>query len=566
MKRILLLLILYGTSTSYAQLTGQNDRKYHEAVGLYNQGRYEQAMERLRPLTSSRSDEAIVPYAHYYYALAAHKLNKYQESNLMLRQLLSRYGTWERKDEAYYLLGANSLSLGQLNEGLDYLKVIGDANLGKDVQGLKQFHLAQVKDLPRLKVLQKEFPSDRVVAEALVSLIQKVSTDKADLELSDRLTNRFNIDQAQSTQPADRSSVKSEPKASNKWEKGYFNVSVLLPFRLEEFHTAKRTRSNQYAYDFYEGMQLARQQLKNEGVLINLYAYDISNEEDRMLNLLNNALFRQSDLIMGPLYPKTYALTAQFSAENNVLMVNPLATDGTLLEGSPYAYLAHPSISYQMQQAAQLARSLTPRLAAAIYYGSTPKDSAMANAYEREVLSKGGKVLQKVMIGSQPEAINTKMSFFQNEKPTHLLLASTDARAGAAFMSVLDGRELDNVPVIATASSFDFQRSRPHSYGNRLHLIETDYVDISKESIRRFQKQYFEATNTLPSVYSYQGYDQLLFFGRMVAKYKDKLPDGLGIRRYDEDYLLSGFDFTKARENQITPILKYNDARWVPIR
>ena len=133
-------------------------------------------------------------------------------------------------------------------------------------------------------------------------------------------------------------------------------------------------------------------------------------------------------------------------------------------------------------------------------------------------------------------------------------------------MEVATGRKLTTTPVIATSTSFNLQQSRLARFGSRLYLIDTDPVDRDKETIRQFQKNYFSKTNTFPSVYSYQGYDQLLFFARMLYKYKDKLSDGLQSRKYgEEEYLLAGFDYTKANENQIMPVLKYNGSKWIPV-
>ncbi|GAB3171291.1 ABC transporter substrate-binding protein [Telluribacter humicola] len=566
MKKILLLLILwglYGTSISNAQLFDQSEKKYREAVSYFKQGRYEQAMSRFSPLTT-QTNSAYGPYSHYYYALAAYRLKKYNDGYLMLRQLLSRYPNWEKTDDAYYLMGALNMAMGNYDKGLENLQLINDPALNKDVQGLKQQYLAQIKDLNLLKNLQRQYPTDKEVAVALVRLIQKTSTDRADLELSDRLTNRFGGDVATvSNTPPSRT---PGPKTTRNWDKGFYNVAVMLPFRLEEYQSSRRSRSNQFAYDYYQGMLLARKQLKDEGILINLQSYDISNEEAAMRDLVNNNQFRQSDLLIGPLYPKTYEIASQFATDQDVVLFNPLSTDGSLLSNSNNTYLARPSVEYQMKQAAQLASRLNPRLLAAIYYGGSAKDSAMAAAYAEEMKTRGGKVLEMVRINDQKDYIDSRMSQFVNEQPTHIILASTDPQTGPALFSVLNSRKLNAVPVIATGTSFDFQKSRPHNYGGRLYLIETDYIDLFKEGVRNFRLSYYEQTETLPSVYSYLGYDQMLFLGRMMAQYKDRLAEGLKRRQQEEGYLLSGFDFTKSRENQIPPILRHEGSRWVPVR
>ncbi|WP_165933472.1 ABC transporter substrate-binding protein [Arundinibacter roseus] len=565
-KYVLIILLMITAQAGHAQLFEQTERKFKEGVNLYNQGKYQLAMEAMSSLTTANADPGFSPVAHYYHALSAHKLKKFNESNLMLKQLLTRFSTWNHKDEAYYLLGANYFSLSDYRAGLDFLNRVGDPALGKDIQGLKQHYLANLTDIQQLKTLNAEFRNDRIVAEMLVAAIQSKSTNKADLELSDRLTNQFGI-QATADSPKRETKKSTTPNPNDrKWTKGFYNVAVLFPYRLEDARASKRNLPNQFAYDYFEGMQLARQRLKSEGVLVNIQAYDVSNEEDKVLEMLNNGLFRQSDLIFGPLYSKTFDLISAYANENAIPLINPLATDGSLLQSGESIFLAHPSIDLQISETLKLAKAKDRSLSAAIYYGTSPKDSLMAATYRRNLLSSGGKVVEIKKVSGGAAEINARVSLFEGAKPSHIVLFSNDAKSGPGLMNVVAGRKLTDIPVFAVANSFDFNRFRPSGYGGKLYLIEPDFIELTKESIREFQKTYYDKTNTLPSVYSYQGYDQLLFFGRMIAKYNERVQTGITMRKYDEDYLLSGFDYTKSRENSVSCILHYEDSRWVPVQ
>ncbi len=562
--KILIVVAICLTTSVQAQMFDQAERKFKEGVSVYNLGQYDLAMQTFAEITSRYATTEFAPLAHYYYGLSANKLKKYKESNLMINQLLTRFPRWEQRDEAYYLLGVNYLALEEYNRGLDYLNRIGDSDFGKDIQGVKQFYIQNINSIPILKSLNTTHPNDRIIAQALVMQIQAKSSNKAELELSDQLTNQFGIEGVK-----EEKAVQPEPASpapyEKKWTKGYYNVAVLFPYRLADFRSSKRNLSNQYAYDYFAGLQIARQTLQAEGVLVNIQAYDVGNEESVVLNMMNNTFFRQTDLIFGPLYSKPFELVSSFATLNNIVMVNPLATDGSLLSNGEWVYLAHPSIQSQTQEIIKLAKNISRVPVAAIYYGSTTKDSTMAFTYRDELIKVGGKVLEMKELKGEADVMNSRVSQFVAEKPTHFVLFSTDTKAGRAFMNVLAGRNLNTLPVIASANSFDFYRSRPGGYGRNLYLIETDYVDLMKDSIKEFQVKYYNKTNTLPSVYSYQGYDQMLFFGRMLGKYNAQLKDGIVLRKYEEDYLLAGFDFTKSRDNKVSSLLKYEDSRWVPL-
>lgn len=560
MKKILILLIIL-THAFAPELVAQSDKKYSDAAASFKQGKFEVAMNLFLPLTSAVNANPQAEYAHYYYALAAQKLKMYNESSQMLKQLITRFPKWDRIEEAYFLLGINYFAINNGTQALNYLQRITDPTMSQDVLGAKQSFLSTVKEITTLKTLQKEYPDDYVVAVSLINASRKAPTNKADSELADRLIKRFGAEETTAGTSSSGSTVKSKDKEKN----GVYNVAALLPFRLNEFDASKRVRSNQFAYDYYLGMALAKLQLKNEGIELNLLAYDVSNDEEQMKKLVKTPDFQKMDLLVGPLYPKTYEVAASYVGKANIPMLNPLSTDVGILQGNDNVYLAHPSIHYQMKETARFAKTITSRLVAAVYYGITSKDSLMAVSYADEIKIEGGKVLEMKRVNGEVDDISRQMGAFENEKPTHVVLFSTNSKSGPSLLSVLNSKKITTIPVIASASGFDFVKSRPQG-SDRLYLVDTDFVDINKDGVRLFQQQYWESENTLPSVYSYQGYDHLLFFGRMLGKYNGKVKDGLDIRKYNEEYLLSGFNFTKSRENESSPILRYRDGQWGPVR
>lgn len=566
--KIIFFLILTVQIGLYQAAFGQNnaqaETRYRSALADFKQGKYAVAMDKFYPMTSVNAKTAYSPYAHYYYALSAYQLKRYKDAKPMLLQLQSRYPGWNKINDVYYLLGAISFANGQINEGLDQLGRIKDSSLSKDVQALKQHHLAAITDFLKLKDLQKQYPSDRDIALMVYQSIQAARTPaQGDLAYAEQLDKQFKFNKKEKV--ADETPKRSAPKSDTQWTKGYLDVAVLLPFRLDEFTTSKR-RSNQFAYDYYLGLMIAKEQLQAEGISVNLWAYDVSNDAQGMRAIADNKNFQLSDMVIGPLYASSFDVAADFVSGSNAIMVNPLSTDAGLLKAGSNIYLAHPSITFQTQKAAQWMRTLSPGLNAVVYYGNTSKDSAMAFSYASEWKAKGGKVSLMAKIQPDREWMENNIPSFETNKPAHIALFSADGESGAHLIEVLNSRKLNALPVVATSTSFNSQQSRLSRYGSRLSLIDADYVDREKETIRQFQKSYYNKTSTFPSVYSYQGYDQLLFFARMLSKYKDNLPSGLQSRKFgSEEYLLSGFDYTKTNENQITPVLKFSGSKWVPV-
>ncbi|WP_025761547.1 ABC transporter substrate-binding protein [Dyadobacter tibetensis] len=559
---------LFINLTSTAQLFKQKDdlgRAYQEAVRDYKNGRFAETMQKLAPLTSANQPTIFSEYAHYYYSLAAYEARKYKESRQMLLQLLSRYPNWSRKYEVYYLLGANDLAQGNWQAAQTNFDRIKDTSFQKDVQSLKQNYLKSVPDYSELLRLYQKYPKDPVLAkEVVVAVDQNSRASKADQALAKKLMEEYKIEMLKSSEKP-----KGKPSTSNKiWDKEYFDVSVLMPFRLNEFNPNQK-RSNQFAYDYYLGLLQAKRKLAQEGITVFLNAYDVNAEPAPMKRILRNEAFRISNMVIGPLYPSTFSIAAEFVGKEPMLMLNPLSTDATLLDAAKNLYLAHPSIQTQVQEGATLMKRLAKGNKVAIYYGHSSKDSAMAFAY-REVASKEGmQVIDMQRLSSDREAMESMIPSFASQSPDHIALFGTSPSFGKPLLATLENRSLESLPVLGTASSFNIRQVSSTKAARQLYLLESDFIDKDKELIRQFQRDYWEANSTFPSVYAYQGYDHLLFFGRMMGKYKDQYARGLTLKRYDSDlndYLLGGFDYRSSNENRIPFLLKYNGYKWNHIR
>ena len=537
------------------------ERDYKRAIGLFKTAKYALVINDLGPLTARKYGNALTPYAHYYYALASQKLNRVSEARQMLQQLRERFPDWKKMEEVNYLMADLTFREKQFGEALDYLQDLTDPQLKKDADALKKYYLAPVQSLEYLKTLNRQYPKDRTLGIALIDLIQRTSTSKADLELSDQLTNTFGI---ATNKPAISTAI-TPVKQSSSFQKGYYNVSVLLPFKLEEFSPNQRVRANQFAYDMYEGMKLAKEKLKQEGIIVNLFAYDLGSDAVKMAEITNNSNFVQSDLIVGPMYSEPAKVAADFAEANKIYLLQPTAVTTELLTNHPNTFLLQSSLERQTTQLLAYAQSLPSALGkkVAIYYGSSRRDSITAAWYKTKAVAAG---LQVIDFRKTREKLDSAASIADWNKPAHVALFSSNDNDGNKVVSLLAKRRI-SAPLMATATAFDFSKASGGSFLNReLYVIDSEFVDNTKPQVRDFQLQYMAKRNMVPSVYAMQGYDVMLFFGRMIYKYKAQLRVGMDAQVYEDDYLLSGFNYQKSNDNQAISILKVEDLRLVLVR
>ena len=588
-KRLAFFLLgLVSWQFATAQATPDDQRRYSTAVRLVKAGDYERAKSDLNGLIQQRG--ALAPYASYYYAIAAFRQKNYNQSRLMIKQLMELFPDWHRMDEASYLLAANDMELGQYEEALTTIQLLSDPALRPSITKLEQHFLPRLTDLNRVKQLNKAFPGDRVVGLLLIDLIQRTSSDKDDLELSDRLTNRFGVPGAGITQPTTpvsgtAQSPGTRPTAPvtqpvrNTRAKGYYNVAVMFPFRVDEFSGDKRLRANQYVYDLYNGIKLAKAKLQEEGITVNLFAYDLDNDANKALELVNSPAFAQTDLIIGPLYAEPNRIASAYANQNNIPLLNPIATSSELVANQPMSFLAQPSINQQAQKVAEQVRNLNGGRRVAIYFGQARKDSLLASAYQAEMKRQNYQVVDFRKVGGNAQAMGDAMQFGgpapagrPASVPTpagvslgHIFLASANEGDGARMLDALSRRKVGG-PLIATASAFNFYQNPMSTFTRReLYLLYPDFMDSMREPVNLFQEEYIAKRNTIPSVFASEGYDMMLFFGRQLAKNGLSPRTRINLRSDTDDYLLSGFDYTQSNDNQLVPIVKYEDGRFTKV-
>lgn len=547
--RYALFLLLLISQASFAQL---NDEQYllsyKTAVQHYADGNFGEAAQKLIPLTAQNYRNVVTPYALYYFSLASLEEGRAHQARSTLRDLFARFTDWDKIDEAYYAYGIANFKDKYYEEGLQYLDRIVDPELLKYKNAAINSYLPKIENITQLKDLNRKFPSNKVIAQTLVNRIQnRTYNTKADLELSDNLTNRFELNVDKTGSKKDNSKAGS---GSNDFD-NIIDVGVLLPFDLQNFDVAMAATDKRFVYDLYYGMKKAEAKLKEEQIILRLHGFDVGLETTTLDKYLKDPSFKQLDVVIGPLYAKANRLIENVTKEHDIIQIHPISNNPSLLENSKDRFLIQPSDMAQASAALDLMHNKGSRKTAAIYFGNSRKDSLTAMMYQQMAVKKGYKVLQN------SRYIDDK-SIRSGIYPGHVFVVS-EAITGPKIIRSLGAKKMDSL-VIASASSFNLENTPRSIFDKNLYLISPEYVNIEKENIKEFRQQYIKEQHVLPSYYAYIGYDMILFYGRMLKDGHDIFRLNLDESPQMNDLLLSGFDYSgKSQDNKIVPIIKFNE-------
>jgi LysM repeat protein len=110
-------------------------------------------------------------------------------------------------------------------------------------------------------------------------------------------------------------------------------VAVLLPFQLKSFETdsleanedlLQRNRTLRIALDFYSGVLMASEFIKDKGISVDLIVYDTEGDMATLHDIFNRNDFTTTDAVIGPLLSKNVELAASKLKSDNIPVFSPL--------------------------------------------------------------------------------------------------------------------------------------------------------------------------------------------------------------------------------------------------
>jgi ABC-type branched-subunit amino acid transport system substrate-binding protein len=550
MKKIILTYFC-GLTFAFGQLNDQDYFiEYKKAVQLFANSQYEAATAKLTPLCSKSYSNAVVPYAYFYNALSLKNKGNLYQSRIIFRQLFENYYDWDQIDEARLIYADLNLAENYFEEGIKNLEIIQNKEYQNTKLQILNFYIPKIQSISTLRDLYYKFPTQKIIAENLVKMIQSNRyNSKQDLELSDLLINRFQLKNNKEVSANNKNSIKVSDDSDLEISFGLF-----LPFNIKV--PSEQLTNSRYVFDLYAGMKLANEKLKSEGIDLNLYSFDVIRSKNDFLKFEKTGELKKLDLIFGPLYPDPNQVAADFVQQNKIIQVHPISNNLSLIKDNKNVFLVQPSFEQQAKKSLEYLSKKNLKKSISIFYGGSKKDSLFAYSYSQEAKKKGF----VITAFKQFTGVNQKIS----PQSGHLFFAG-DNNLGISFLQSLTRNKI-NSEVICTASSFNWVNINKNIFTDNVSLIYPEYVDLNKPLVQEFKKNYETFMFAPPSYYSYVGYDMVLHFAKMLKDGKDIFKLNIDSGSYTDDYLLSGFDYSgKLNENEIVPIIKLIDFDWQEI-
>ncbi len=335
------------------------------------------------------------------------------------------------------------------------------------------------------------------------------------------------------TPKKDDSNAKEKEKTPEKKSIKKFsqaNISLLVPFKLNELNLKTATKSDIEKYampiDFYQGFKLGLDSAAAGGQNFKLNVFDTEDDNAHISSLYKNERFKQSNLIIGPVFPDGIKHIKNYAIENKMLVVSPLAaTNPTEFDNPNLISIVNNIDLHAHKIAAYISKNFNPENTIVVLINPKKTEDEQLAAPIRTYFQSNPKFIFQEYASAF--TFETKMI---KGKQYAVILTSSDR---AFVQPTLDKLyKLKNLPSGGYAINlFGHPNWIKQNYTvDKLQglntIISSSYkIDYKSAAVVTFIKKYRNRYGFEPGEYAFKGFDIGYYFGRLLNNYGEEYQD-----------------------------------------
>ena len=287
----------------------------------------------------------------------------------------------------------------------------------------------------------------------------------------------------------------------------------------------KSTIKGEYYFEFYEGVLMAFDSLRNSGLKLNLSVFDTEKDTNKVKSIIyNNLGANVPDLIIGPVFPETFKMAADFAAKQHVNIISPLYSRTNQLEGFSNAFQVVPSRETEFDGIAHFASNRLDYNIILIH------DADTSNKMEIELLknrlfkqfgadSVFDQVVFKEVKFNDSLLLKMKHTLVQDRKNLVIVTSNNEAYV-SIILSNLDGNlKTYEIEVLGMPSWLAFRNIDLEYFHNLQVTLPTSFfIDYDDRNTRHFIRNCIHVLGYEPQELKTKGYN-LTFLGYDIALY-----------------------------------------------
>lgn len=319
-----------------------------------------------------------------------------------------------------------------------------------------------------------------------------------------------------------------------------YQVAIMMPFMSNNFVPSNGKEipiQSIKAIEFYEGVLIALDSLKAEGVNLFVNVYDTQRDTTVVQSLLNQRELQEADLIIGPLNSRNLKIVAEFAKAQKKPLVSPLNPRRDLTVDNPYFIQVNPSfevhsqlIIEQLHKIERNKRIIRDPMEKNLLVLALGKDSSRVAHLQTSYAAFKNNLNDsiKTLIPESPTIdVDAIKPLLQKDKLNIIVMPTTNEgfiynalREIQKLVDKVEPRRGYQIVIIGMDRWRYFSRINFEYYESlNLHFSSEYFTSSNQVAVRNFKENYKSIYGIGAREFGFKGFDMMLYFGRMIHKY-----------------------------------------------
>lgn len=325
-------------------------------------------------------------------------------------------------------------------------------------------------------------------------------------------------------------------------------TAIILPLMLGDSITSEQMKM----VEFYEGVLLALDSLKKQGVSVDLHIYDSGNKGTSIKPLLQKPEMRTMNLIIGPVYDSHIAEAAAFADTTGIRLVIPFARQVDAVFTNPYIYQVNTPQSYFYSEVYEHFFMQFPCPNIIFFDAPEEDDDEMINGFKHELNYRG--IPHTVLLADTATNKDTILAHLDIERHNILMLTSEKSGSLNSMMPIFQLVVRDTAATKFDISLFGYPQYQVYTNNHLSSFYEIDTYFYSsfytnnllpeaKDFHQKYRRTYSkEIVNRYPK-YAILGFDIAYYFLQALHLYGTDVDNRITEMKYTP--LQTGFKFER---------------------
>lgn len=349
-------------------------------------------------------------------------------------------------------------------------------------------------------------------------------------------------------QPAEHevNALLSTPKNIKKVNR--IRVALLLPF-----NTSEPTKASPRFIEYYEGLLLAIDSLRNMGTSIDLSVYDTGNGTNKIKQILKEGQLEKMNLIIGAVQNDQIGMIANYAKKNDIKYVIPFTSKNDDVLSNSSVYQVNTPHSYLYSKAAQAGCDLFDDHNVILV---NIKDKGYKPDFIKALKSEMQQRKQKLKeMNYNGETFATDIEALMDSTKRNVVLLSSSSldalkKVKAPLRMLAEFRDEEKEPFLINLFGYPEWQTYTRDclddfYALNTYIYSNFYADNLSPEVHKFYYSYKDwfsknLINTFPK-YGILGFDTGMYFLGAIDKYGSNFENNLDKIHYKS--IQTGFDF-----------------------